>query len=179
MPRKAARPDTQVERLADEFRRRWVAADGIEPWLRRNIGRLARLTENGWSWADIGRALTAAGITYSTGRPWTGPLLARKAVQVRAQIRKRQARRRTVDPVMPRQPRPEPVRPLAPVKTGPRGDAMIGPAVPCRDIQATARAEPPRLRRATQLPSSPRPSARAGRTPTRHLATAARRADRL
>ena len=103
MPRRAARPDAQVERLADEFRRRWVAADGIEPWLRRNLGRLARMTEVGWSWADIGRAMTAAGITYSTGRPWTGPLLARKAVQVRAQIRQREARRSAARSLMPRQ----------------------------------------------------------------------------
>ena len=129
MPRKAARPDAQVERLADEFRRRWVAADGIEPWLRRNIGRLARLTENGWSWADIGRALTSAGITYSTGRPWTGPLLARKAVQVRAQIRKREARRSTIHPVMPRQPRPEAARRLAPVIRAPE-PAQIEPDEP-------------------------------------------------
>src|ERR1700712_4516117 len=92
MPPRAARPDPQIERLARDFRSRWVAADGIEPWLRRQLPRLTRLQQDGWSWSDIGRALTAAGIIYATGRPWTGPILARKLAQVRTQLRARQKR---------------------------------------------------------------------------------------
>jgi len=91
MPRRTARPDAQVARLAAELGRRWVAADGIEPWLRRQLPRLTSLArEEGWSWDDIGRAMTAAGITYATGRPWTGRQLARKAADVRAQLRTRE-----------------------------------------------------------------------------------------
>jgi hypothetical protein len=85
MPRKRARPDTQVERLAAQLRDRWTAANGIVPWLRRRLPLLTRLNrDEGWSWADIGRALDVAGITYESGRPWTGFLLARKVGQARA-----------------------------------------------------------------------------------------------
>jgi hypothetical protein len=94
MPRKHARPDAQVERLAAQLRDRWTAADGIMPWLRRRLSLLTRLNqEDGWSWADIGRAMDAAGISYETGRPWTGFLLARKVGQARAQVRARKAKR--------------------------------------------------------------------------------------
>jgi hypothetical protein len=94
MPRKHARPDAQVERVAAQLRDRWTAADGIMPWLRRRLPLLTRLNQDeGWSWADIGRALDAAGISYETGRPWTGFLLARKVGQARAQVRARKAKR--------------------------------------------------------------------------------------
>src|SRR6185312_9528252 len=94
MPRKRARPDAQVERVAAQLRDRWTAADGIMPWLRRRLPLLTRLNQDeGWSWADIGRALDAAGIRYETGRPWTGFLLARKVGQARAQVRARKAKR--------------------------------------------------------------------------------------
>jgi hypothetical protein len=94
MPRKHARPDAQVERLAAQLRDRWTAADGIVPWLRRRLPLLTRLNQDeGWSWADIGRALDAAGITYESGRPWSGFLLARKVGQARAQMRARKAKR--------------------------------------------------------------------------------------
>src|ERR1700712_6111644 len=99
MPPRAARPDPQIERLARDFRSRWVAADGIEPWLRRQLPRLTRLNQqDGWSWSDIGRVLTTAGIVYATGRPWTGSLLARKLVPVRAQLRARQKRTSIPEP---------------------------------------------------------------------------------
>ena len=94
MPIRTARPDAQIEQLAAEFRRCWVAADGIEPWLRRQAARLDKLVRaEGWSWDDVGRALTAAGITYVTGRPWSGRILAIKAAEVRLQLRARDAAR--------------------------------------------------------------------------------------
>src|SRR3954451_17882758 len=82
MPRKHPRPDAHVERLAALFRTRWVPADGIAPWLRKNLPRLRRIVDDeGWSWDDLGRALTLAGITYAgwammkaaRGRPWAVP----------------------------------------------------------------------------------------------------------
>ena len=93
MPRKIPRPDSDVERLAAQLRGRWVPADGIEPWLRRNVQKLSRLvSDQSWSWSDIGKAMTLAGIVYQSGRPWTGRLLTAKAAQVRNQIRQRKAR---------------------------------------------------------------------------------------
>src|SRR3954451_10304651 len=94
MPRKHPRPDAHVERLADLFRTRLVPADGIAPWLRKNLARLRRMVDDeGWSWADLGRALTLAGITYDGGRPWTGKVLTVKVAQAQNQLRRRAARR--------------------------------------------------------------------------------------
>jgi len=103
MSRKPARPDAEIEQLAAELRARWTPADGIMPWLRKRLSRLTRLHEDeGWSWADIGRAMDAAGIRYETGRAWTGFLLARKVGQARAELRKREAKRAAVKPALPR-----------------------------------------------------------------------------
>lgn len=88
MPRKVARPDADVERLAAELRGRWVPADGIKPWLRRNAARFQRMVRaEGWSWQDIGRALTLAGIVYSSGTPWTRKALTVKMAQTYAHTR--------------------------------------------------------------------------------------------
>lgn len=93
MPRKRPRTDADVEKLAAEFRERWTPAHGITPWLRRMGTRLQRMVrEDSWAWADIGRAMTLAGITYESGRPWTGKLLMVKAAQARKQTRDRLTR---------------------------------------------------------------------------------------
>jgi len=94
MPRKLARPDADVQKLAAELQKRWTPADGIAPWLRRNGPRLRRMVrDGGWTWADIGRAMTLAGITYGSGTPWTGALLNVKMAQARSHLRKRDAKR--------------------------------------------------------------------------------------
>jgi hypothetical protein len=112
MPRKHPRPDAHVERLAALFRTRWVPADGIAPWLRKNLPRLRRMVDDeGWSWADLGRALTLAGITYDGGRPWTGKVLTVKVAQAQNQLRKRAARRAGELP--PTRPSDQPVVPTA------------------------------------------------------------------
>lgn len=113
MPRKVARPDADVERLAVELRKRWVPADGIKPWLRRNAPRLRRMVQDeGWSWQDIGRALTLAGIVYGSGIPWTGKVLTVKITQARAQTRDRakQAAAASMSPKPAPKPGPAPIR---------------------------------------------------------------------
>jgi len=108
MPRKHPRPDADVERLASQFRARWVPADGIAPWLRKNLPRLHRMVrDEAWSWADVGRALTLAGITYDGGRPWTGKVLTVKVAQAQNQLRKRAAKRAGV--LTPARPSDQPV----------------------------------------------------------------------
>jgi len=112
MVKKAPRPDAHVARLADALRETWVPAMGIEPWLRRRIARFTRLVQNeGWSWDDIGRALTLAGIVYASGNPWKGSLLSRKAARLRKQVRQQ---RQEAD-VAP--PFPPPLTPL-PISAG-------------------------------------------------------------
>lgn len=93
MPRKRPRTDADVERLAAEFRERWTPAYGISPWLRKMGPRLHRMVrDDSWAWADIGRAMTLAGITYESGKPWNGTLLMVKAAQARKQLRDRLTR---------------------------------------------------------------------------------------
>jgi hypothetical protein len=102
MPPKAPRPQEQIDKLALTLSRRWIKADGIEPWLRRNVTFLTgQQRDKGWSWNDIGRAMTLAGITYGSGRVWTGHLLATKISQTRAQIAARGASRPTRKPSVP------------------------------------------------------------------------------
>ncbi len=74
---------------------------GIEPWLRRRIVRFTRLVQNeGWSWDDIGRALTLAGIVYASGNPWKGSLLSRKAARLRKQVRQQRQEADAASPPM-------------------------------------------------------------------------------
>ena len=103
MPRKYARPDADVERVAADLRTRWVPADGIAPWLRKNLPRLRRMArDDAWSWADIGRAMTLAGITYGSGKPWTGKMLTMKVAQAQNQLRQREAERPSREAPVPR-----------------------------------------------------------------------------
>lgn len=48
--------------------------------------------DGGWTWSDIGRAMTLAGITYASGTPWTGALLNVKMAQARSHLRTRDAK---------------------------------------------------------------------------------------
>ncbi len=50
------------------------------PWLRKHVDELTDLVhDEGWSWGAIGQALDMASIRYSTGRPWSAPILTVKA----------------------------------------------------------------------------------------------------
>lgn len=144
MPRKHARPEAQVERLAAQLRDRWTAAEGIMPWLRKRLPLLTELhQEEGWSWADIGRALNAAGITYETGRPWTGSLLARKVDQARAQVRARKAKRMSAADVpatqRPTRAEPSPARERRPIPDASEEAPTFAPAslAPSTFVSAT------------------------------------------
>ncbi|HTC09623.1 MAG TPA: hypothetical protein VK726_12690 [Acetobacteraceae bacterium] len=83
-PRKRIRPDTEVATLATQFAADWAAGDAVLTWLRRHVAALTRMIhDDGWSWPDLARALTRAGIGYRSGRPWTGDLLRKKAAEAR------------------------------------------------------------------------------------------------
>jgi len=145
MPRKYPRPDADIERLAAEFRGRWVPADGIEPWLRRNVASLRRKNrDEGWSWSDIGRALTRAGVVYSGGTAWTGKVLTVKVAQVRAQTRKREAKRAAVSAPLPS---PEAVPAPSSIQTAPQPLSATAPP-------AEGDSEPPPIFELASLASS-------------------------
>ena len=63
--------DAEIDALAAEFRALWRTGDVVGPWLRKHAVRLRELVHGDWSWAAIAAALTRAGITYRTGRPWS------------------------------------------------------------------------------------------------------------
>jgi hypothetical protein len=71
MPVKRKPSEAELAALAEEFRALWRQGDVVVPWLRKHKNRLRALIVDDWSWAAIANALTRAGITYRTGRPWT------------------------------------------------------------------------------------------------------------
>ena len=100
---KVGRKPEDVAKLAESLRARWEPADGIEPWLKRNRARFERMVRRDrWTWQNIADALTKAGITYNSGRPWEGKVLATKVSEIRVRQRivadrKEQEKRRALD----------------------------------------------------------------------------------
>ena len=93
-PEKRLRHRDELEQQADTFGRDWHPGDRVMTWLNRHEGRageLSRLVEDGWSWADIGRAMHLAGITYRTGAPISAAILRKKASEARAVARTKSA----------------------------------------------------------------------------------------
>jgi hypothetical protein len=72
MPLKRQPSDEELNQLAAEFRALWQSGNVIRPWLRKHQARLKTLVGEDWSWATLADALTRAGITYRSKRPWTG-----------------------------------------------------------------------------------------------------------
>jgi len=93
-PEKRPRHRDELEQQAGTFGRDWRAGDRVMTWLNRHEGRsgeLSRLVEDGWSWADIGRAMHLAGIAYRTGVPLSAAILRKKASEARAVARAKSA----------------------------------------------------------------------------------------
>jgi hypothetical protein len=88
--------DGEIDALVARFRALWSPGDVIRPWLRQHAEMLLELAQSGWSWAAIARAMTQAGITYRTGKPWTADWLQSDAYRARLPLkgyrRKDQAR---------------------------------------------------------------------------------------
>ena len=92
---KRARDLDELEALAHRLGADWRPGDRVMTWLNRHEGRggeLSLLVEDGWSWADIGRAMHLAGIHYRTGQPISGDVLRVKAYQARRRAKARAAR---------------------------------------------------------------------------------------
>jgi hypothetical protein len=65
--------EADVEALANKFRESWSEGQVIRSWLRRHGEELRNLVrQEDWSWVNIGKALSAAGIQFKTGKSWTG-----------------------------------------------------------------------------------------------------------
>lgn len=133
-PEKRPRHRDELEQQAGTFGRDWRAGDRVMTWLNRHEGRageLSRLVEDGWSWADIGRAMHLAGITYRTGAPISAAILRKKASEARAA-----ARTKSAPPwgAIPDTDAPEPpVQQQAPPLPSPVSLAPAGTDFPIRD----------------------------------------------
>lgn len=71
-----------ISELAACFRAVWNEGQVLKSWLKiHGPGILERAKTGQWSWENLGRAMTEAGITYQTGTPWTGENLRRNLLR--------------------------------------------------------------------------------------------------
>lgn len=78
MPRRCIHTAQDIADLATRLRETWSNGQILRSWLRTHANEILELlNDKDWSWENLGRALTAAGITYQTGTPWTGENLRR------------------------------------------------------------------------------------------------------
>jgi hypothetical protein len=89
---KRAHTDAEIEALAAKFRESWSEGQVIRSWLRNHSAELRKLVrDEDWSWTNVGKALSLAGVQFKTNRGWTGENvrravdLATKAKKVRAE----------------------------------------------------------------------------------------------
>jgi hypothetical protein len=83
--------EADVEKLAKKFREDWSEGEVIRSWLRRHGQELRNLVrQEDWSWANIGKALSEAGIQFKTGKGWTGENV-RRAVDLAMKPKKGRA----------------------------------------------------------------------------------------
>jgi hypothetical protein len=75
MTRKRKPTDEEIDILADQFRQLWRPGDVLRPWFRQHQNMLLDLVHGACSWESVGQALTKAGITYGTSKPWTAKWL--------------------------------------------------------------------------------------------------------
>lgn len=78
MPKRETHTAKDISDLATLFRPSWRAGQVLRTWLRSHAKEIRELVrDKDWSWENLGRVLTEAGITYQTGTPWTGENLRR------------------------------------------------------------------------------------------------------
>lgn len=80
--------DAEIEELAERFRESWSEGHVIRSWLRSHSAELRKLVrEEDWSWANVGKALSLAGIQFKTNKGWTGENV-RRAVDLATKAKK-------------------------------------------------------------------------------------------
>jgi hypothetical protein len=80
--------EADFEELAKKFREDWSEGEVIRSWLRRHGEELRNLVrKEDWSWENIGKSLSLAGIQFKTGKGWTGENL-RRAVDLATKPKK-------------------------------------------------------------------------------------------
>ncbi|OYV41963.1 MAG: hypothetical protein B7Z75_14620 [Acidocella sp. 20-57-95] len=98
MSRKRIHTEAEIESLAEMLRPLWRQGDVVRPWLRQHYGMLLELVHGDWSWAAIARAMTLAGITYSTGKAWDADWLQSEVYRARRPLKGYQRKTATGPP---------------------------------------------------------------------------------
>ncbi len=83
-----SREASELEAVAERFRKDWRPGDRVMTWLRLHEGKrgeLSALVEAGWTWDQVSQAMHRAGITYSTGNIIPALTLRVKAHRARKQ----------------------------------------------------------------------------------------------
>jgi hypothetical protein len=98
--------EADVEELAKKFREDWSEGEVIRSWLRRHGEELRNLVrKEDWSWENIGKALSLAGIQFKTGKGWTGENV-RRAVDLAMKPKKVRADKSQAPSVVTAPPAP-------------------------------------------------------------------------
>lgn len=119
---KRAHNESEIEELAQRFRESWSEGQIIRSWLRTHSAELRELVrDKDWSWANIGRALSAAGIQFKTGKAWTGENV-RRAVDLAMKPRKGRMPKAVTAPVTPVPPSVPSWTPAMPPQARPEGE---------------------------------------------------------
>ena len=134
MPIKRQPNDDELDALAGRFRALWRAGNVLRPWLRKHHALFRELVDDDGSWAAVAAALTRAGITWRTGRPWSAEGLRREIVRACLPLKKpgRAAQAPSPSPSIP-----EPHTQAAPIGAAP------APAQPRRGSGAVPSTLPP------------------------------------
>lgn len=137
MPAKRTPTEAEMEALTTEFRALWHAGEVIGPWLRKHQNRFRDLLDDGWAWASIGEALTKAGVTYKTGRAWSGEAL-RLDVKRASRPLKRTRRAVAASPMPGETPTPSPANASPPQDMAGQAPAQAKPTFKPASLLAAA-----------------------------------------
>lgn len=113
MPRRRIHTAKDISDLATRLRETWCNGQILRSWLKTHANEILELfNDKDWSWENLGRALTEAGITYQTGTPWTGENLRRNLKRAQMPGKRELKLLRMQGPESePPPPSPEPVPP--------------------------------------------------------------------
>jgi hypothetical protein len=136
MTKRKNQTSQDISELAARFRAAWNTGQVLRSWLKIHGPEIQELAKTGhWSWENLGRVLTEAGITYQTGTPWTGENLRRNLL--RAQLPGKRELKLLRGSDGPPEPAPSsPASPAPPVREAPAAlragiaSERPGPAVP-------------------------------------------------
>jgi len=157
MPRKRTPTDQEIEALAEQFRNLWRQGDVMRPWFRQHRDMLLGLVHGDWSWASVGQALTKAGITYRTGKPWTAKWLQSDFSRAQMKLRGYARKHNPGGSTAAKHPNPAPIATTAAAQPAPAAPrfkpASFRAPEPPRPLSEAEHAEIERNRRLTFGPS--------------------------